>query len=95
MRVMLKVKMDVEKANQAIKNGRMPQLIEGLVGQIKPEAAFFGVEDGYRCGYFVFDMTDTSTMPVIGEPLFMELGAAITLSPVMNAEELRKGLSMI
>jgi hypothetical protein len=37
-------------------------------------------------------MKDSSQIPPIAEPLFAALGAEIELVPVMNAEDLRKGL---
>ncbi len=38
-------------------------------------------------------MDDVSRIPVIVEPLFMGMNAALTLIPVMNAEDLQKGLA--
>jgi hypothetical protein len=93
--MMMKVKMDTEKGNEAIKNGRLPELVQGLLEKVHPESAYFGLEDGKRCGYVIFDMTDQAMMPVIGESLFMELGAQIALTPVMTGEDLAKGLSMM
>jgi hypothetical protein len=40
-----------------------------------------------------FDMKDTSDIPVIAEPLFAALHAEVELIPVMNLEELQKGLA--
>jgi hypothetical protein len=38
-------------------------------------------------------MQESSQIPPIVEPLFIGMNAAVTLSPVMNAEELQKGLA--
>ncbi len=95
MRVLLKVSMDTEKANEAIQNGTLPKLIEASLEQIKPEAAYFTSENGQRTAYMVFDMQDSSQMPVISEPFFMHLGAKITYTPVMNYEDVQKGLSQL
>lgn len=93
--MMMKVKIDNEKGNEAIKNGRLPQLMQGLMERVHPEAAFFGLDEGQRCGFVFFDMSDQALMPSIGEPLFSELGASISLSPVMTGEDLARGLSML
>jgi CRISPR/Cas system endoribonuclease Cas6 (RAMP superfamily) len=95
MRVLLKVSMDTEKANEAISNGTLPKLIESSLEQIKPEAAYFTSENGQRTAFLFFDMEDSSQMPVISEPFFMNLGAKISYTPVMNREDLQKGLSQL
>ena len=41
---------------------------------------------------FVFDMADSSDMVQRGELFFGEMQAKVTLSPVMNLEDLRRGL---
>lgn len=95
MRVLLKVSMDTEKGNDAIRNGTLGKLIQESVEQIKPEAAYFTAEDGNRTAYLVFDMQDSSQMPVISEPFFQNLGADISYAPVMNMEDVQKGLSQV
>jgi len=40
----------------------------------------------------VFDLKDPSQLPSITEPLFSSVNAKITLFPVMNQEDLQKGL---
>jgi hypothetical protein len=92
MRMMLKISMPVEASNTAVKDGTLPQTIKGLLERLKPEASYFFPEDGKRTALFVFDMHDTWQIPVIAEPLFIGLNAAVTLVPVMNAEDLQKGL---
>lgn len=48
---------------------------------------------GQRTGWIVFDMTDPSQIPEIAEPLFLNFDAAVEFVPVMNAEDLQKGLA--
>jgi hypothetical protein len=90
--MMMKVSMPVEKANEAIKNGSLPQLIESTLGQLRPEAAYFFTDNGERTGFFFFDMKDSSQMPAVAEPLFLGLNAKVTFAPVMNITDLRTGL---
>lgn len=93
MRVMLRAHLDTASANEAIKTGRLPEIMRELTARLEPEAAYFGPGDGVRTCTFVFDMQDSSEMPVISEPLFQELGARLECCPVMNAEDLRRGLA--
>lgn len=76
MRMMLKAVMDTEKGNEAIRNGSLGKIIEGVVEQIQPEAAYFAGEDGQRACFMVFDMTDSSQLPAISEPLSRAEGRA-------------------
>jgi hypothetical protein len=93
--MMLKVTMPVEAGNTAVKDGSLPRAIKALMDQVKPEAAYFYPSDGKRTALFVFDMKDPADIPTIVEPLFMGMNAAVTLTPVMNAEDLQKGLGAI
>ncbi|MEV1062658.1 hypothetical protein [Streptomyces sp. NPDC050263] len=95
MRVMLKASMDTEKANEAIRNGTLGKLIQESMEQFKPEAAYFTTDHGRRTAYVVFDMTDSWQMPVLSEPFFLNLGAEITYTPVMNMEDVQKGLAQL
>ena len=92
MRMMLRVRIDTAKANEAIRSGLLPKTIEKFVARAKPEASYFTVDNGVRTAFFVFDMKESSQMPLLGEDLYMALGADLHLTPVMNADELRTGL---
>jgi hypothetical protein len=92
MRTMLKVQMSVEKGSQALQNGTLPKVMNGFMQEFKPEAAYFFPENGKRTCLMVFDMKDPSQIPLIVERFFMELNAEVTLTPVMNADDLKKGL---
>ncbi|MFI8531190.1 DUF3303 family protein [Streptomyces aquilus] len=95
MRVLLKASLNTEKANDLIRSGKLPQLMQETMENIKPEAAYFTLDHGVRTCYLVFDMQDSSQMPPTGEPFFMDLDAELELTPVMNAEDLQKGLSQL
>ncbi|HVI46192.1 MAG TPA: hypothetical protein VM802_15055 [Chitinophaga sp.] len=95
MRTLLKVTCEVEASNKAILDGTLPKLIQSTMEKIKPEASYFLPENGCRTAMFVFDLKDSSDIPVIGEPFFMLLNARIEFTPVMNAEDLQKGLSAL
>jgi hypothetical protein len=95
MRVMLKATMDTEKVNELHRSGKLPSLMKEMVDRIKPEAAYFAPLDGRRTALLFFDMQDSSELPPTGEPFFAEMNAEIEVSPVMNADELQKGLSRL
>jgi hypothetical protein len=91
MRMLLKISLPVEKANEAAKSGALKQSIEATMKALKPEAAYFYAEDGKRSEIIVFDMQGSWQLPPMLEPLFQNLGAAVHLTPVMNSEDLQRG----
>ncbi|MER7576062.1 DUF3303 family protein [Streptomyces sp. NPDC126514] len=95
MRVMLKATMDTEKGNEAIRSGRMPDVIKNAMEKLRPEAAYFGPEGGRRTCWMVLDLQDSSQLPPMAEPFFTELNAEVSVVPIMNAEDLQKGLSQL
>lgn len=95
MRTLLKAVVEVQAGNRALKDGVLERTIKNFTDQVKPEAAYFTSENGKRTAYFVFDLNDSSQLPVLTEPLFTELNAEIFISPVMNQEDLGRGLQQV
>ena len=93
MRMLMKVQMPTGQGNDAIKDGSLPQLMASSLEALNAEAAYFTAEDGMRTALIFFEMNDSSEIPPAAEPLFMGLGANITLSPVMNAQEMQSGVT--
>ena len=92
MRTLLKVTLDVEAGNKAIQSGELGRIISELAEMIQPEASYFLTGEGRRTALFVFDMKDPSQIPQIAENLFQVLKAEVQFTPVMNQEELGRGL---
>jgi hypothetical protein len=95
MRMLLRVTVDVEAGNAAIKNNTLQQLMQSRLQELKPEAAYFFPDHGKRTAYIFFDLKETSQIPSIAEPFFQTLNAAVELIPVMNANDLRTGLEQV
>lgn len=93
MRTLLKFSIPVAKGNQANADGTLPRVLQSVLTTINPEAAYFFTLEGKRGGFIVFDLTDSSEIPAIAEPLFQELDAEVEFYPVMNQEDLTKGLT--
>ena len=93
MRMMLKVTIPVEAGNKAVKDGSLARAMQSTAERLKPEASYFLADEGSRSALFFFNMQDVSQIPGIVEPLFMSLNASVVLSPVMNGDDLQKGLT--
>ncbi|MFD7166716.1 DUF3303 family protein [Streptomyces violascens] len=95
MRVLLKAQLDTEKSNEAIRNGTLQKSMQAAIEALRPEAAYFGADDGCRTAFIVFDLADPSQIPKVAEPFFLDLNAKISFQPVMNGEDLEKGLAAL
>jgi len=92
MRTMLKITLPVEKGNQAFTDGTLGKKMESFIEQWKPEAAYFFPNHGKRSAIFVLDLDESSQIVQLTEVFFLSLNAEVSLTPVMNAQDLRKGM---
>jgi hypothetical protein len=90
VRVLLRFTFPTETGNALIKSGKMGEVLQSVLSELKPEAAYFTVMGGDRGGFIVFDLTEPDQMPAVVEPFFLALGAKVELSPVMTAEDVPK-----
>jgi hypothetical protein len=95
MRMIMKASIQTEAGSAAIQDGTMAQLLSRTMDELEAEAAYFYPENGRRTAFIVFDMTDSSRLPVITEPLFSALKAEISLYPAMNVDDVRAGLAAL
>jgi hypothetical protein len=89
--MLLRVSIPTDTGNAAVTAGTLGSTIEGILADLKPEAAYFFADDnGSRSGSIVFDMKDSSQIPSIAEPWFLAFRAQVSLRPVMNPQDLAK-----
>lgn len=95
MRVMARISIPAESGNKAIKDGTLGAVMQRAAERWQPEGMYFTTFGGRRTAYMVFDLSDPSGIPPFAEPFFMELNADVELMPVMNGDDLQKGLSQV
>ncbi|GAA3039828.1 hypothetical protein FHS39_004741 [Streptomyces olivoverticillatus] len=95
MRTLLRARLDTRAANDMIRDGTMAKHMEEILGQLRPEAAYFTTLDGGRTCLLVFDLQDPSQLPAVVEKFFLDMEAEVELHPVMNTDDLRKGLAAL
>jgi len=88
MRVMIKAIFPVESANKAITDGSLEDTLGSILGDLKPEATYFGLQEGARTAFVVVDVTDSSELPRLVEPFFLAFNASVECFPVMVPEDL-------
>ena len=92
MRMLLKGSIPVEKGSETYQNGALQRTIQSAAQALKPEAMYFFPENGRRTFLMVFDMEGSWQLPAIVEPLFEELDASVLVTPVMNGDDLERGM---
>ncbi|MGW8186383.1 MAG: DUF3303 family protein [Desulfobacterales bacterium] len=90
MRFLLKVNIPVESGNKAAKARMLGTLVQSILSESKPEAAYFTDTNGQRAGFIVLEMQDASQIPAIAKPWFLAFNASIELHPVMVPADLAK-----
>ena len=65
------------------------------IERLKPEAAYFFLDKGKRTTLFVLDLAEPSEIIPLVEPLFAQMKAEVSLTPVMNADDLFAGLGTL
>jgi hypothetical protein len=95
MRVMLNVTMNTEKSNALVESGQMGGVIQGIMENLKPEAAYFHPRNGGRSITMFLELTESAALPSVVEPFWSQLGATVEITPCMNAQELGEGLGRL
>jgi hypothetical protein len=90
MRMLLSVTFPPEPFNTLVKEKRAGQLLNRILGELKPEAAYFTEQDGSRGGILILNLSDPSRVPFFAEPFFLNFNAACKFRIAMTAEDLAK-----
>ena len=90
MRMLIEFQMPIEPFNSLVRKGTAGQVIQKILGEIKPEAIYFAAREGKRGGVMVVDMSDPSKLPAIAEPFFLNFNATVAVHPCMTPEDLGK-----
>jgi hypothetical protein len=93
--MMLLVELDTATGNRLLEEGRMGEVLEGILGNLKPEAAYFYARGGRRAFTLVVDAPDSSFLPSLAEPFWLKFGAHVEAFPCMNTDELRAGIGRL
>jgi multimeric flavodoxin WrbA len=95
MRCLLRIQLDTPASNAAIADGTMSAAMQQMLDRTQPEASYFGTIDGRRTAFIVFDLADPSDIPIVAEPALMKLNAEVNITPIMNLDDLQKGLAQL
>jgi hypothetical protein len=88
MRILIYAPIPLETGNRYIRDGSLPQRIQKIMSEIKPEAAYFLERNGRRTAIMVASAGDSSDLPKIAEPFFLYLNSEAEFHVAMNADDL-------
>jgi hypothetical protein len=95
MRFLVKVTMPVEVGNALGKKGALAKTLQSIIGELKPEAVYFGPNNGKRTAFIFLEIKEPSQIPAVAEPFFQALNAQVDFIPVMKPEDLQKAAPSI
>ncbi len=90
MRFLVKASWPAEKANQLARNGKLGATLQSIIGDLKPDAAYFYTDKGQRTALMVLDLQDASEMPRVAEPWFLAFNAGVDFQPTMVLGDLER-----
>jgi hypothetical protein len=93
MRFLIRARVPTEAGNKMVQDPNFLKKLEEYMDKVKPEAAYFLPTDGHRAAAFIVNMQSNDQVPALVEPLFQWMGADVEVIPVMNFDDLKKGLS--
>jgi hypothetical protein len=85
---MMTVELPIEPFNSGVRNGAAGATMKKILDDIKPEAAYFGSQNGKRGGILIVDVAKPSDIPKLAEPWFLNFNAEIDFRVVMTPQDL-------
>jgi hypothetical protein len=91
MRFVIRARIPTESGNKLVQDPNFITKLEEYINRIKPEASYFMPVEGQRSMAFIVNIERNDQLPSTVEQLF-QWGANVDVIPVMNFDDLKKGL---
>ncbi len=88
MRMIMYVEFPIEPFNSAVRNGSVSSIMKKILDDAKPEAAYFGEENGKRGGILIVEVAKASDVPRLAEPWFLNFNADVKFRVAMTPQDL-------
>ncbi len=90
MRILIDVMFPHEPFNTAVRKGSVGTTINRILDDIKPEAVYFTERDGRRGATLIVNVTQSSDIPSLAEPWFLNFNADCRFRIAMTPEDLQQ-----
>jgi hypothetical protein len=88
MRFLMKVSIPVEAGNAVIRSGKIGEVMQSILADAKPEAAYFCEDGGTRTAFIFVNIDSESDLLRLAEPWFLAFNASVEHSIAMTPEDL-------
>ena len=95
MKFLVKATIPVEAGNALVKDPNMKTRMDTVMGDIRPETAYFTVEDGQRTLYLFVNVDKPEDMARIAEPLWLSWKANVTFLPAFTPEDMEQAMGVV
>lgn len=89
MKMILTVTMPHEPFNELIKDGSVGKVLNEILGELKPDAAYFSLNEGKRSLFLVINVDKGADYVKYAEPFFLKFNADIKYDIVITPEEIK------
>ncbi|HEX4996710.1 MAG TPA: panthothenate synthetase [Terriglobia bacterium] len=90
MKLIFKITLPAEPFNALARKGMVGNKIKAILEATKPESIYFTGNESGRGAIAVYEVSDGSQVPSLGEPWFMTFDAKIEYSVAISPEEMAK-----
>ena len=90
MRMLLNVDIPHEPFNTALRNGTVGATIRRIIAETKPESVYFTEQNGRRGATLVVQVEQSSQIPSLAEPWFLNFNADCQFRIAMTPEDLQQ-----
>ena len=88
--MLLELRFPHEPFNTKVQNGTAGPLMKRILDEIKPEAVYWTEREGHRAGILIVNIDESSEVPALAEPWFLNFNADCQLRIVMSPEDLER-----
>ena len=89
MKMLLRVTLPHGPFNAMVKDGSVGKMLDKIIGEIKPEAVYFTLNDGKRSALMVVNVSKPADYVKYAEPFFLKFSSDVSYEIVMSPEELK------
>jgi hypothetical protein len=90
MRVLVNITFPHEPFSTMTRDGSIGKRMKRILDELKPEAAYFTDHSGHRGAVLIVDIADSSKVPFIAEPFFLQFQADVEFHACMTPEDLER-----